>query len=197
VTLSSSFPSDQPSSSQTGIVTCESNQAVFHVVIETDKFPFETEWELTSFAGVTAETGGPYDLPNSRYTERYCIPSDEAYVFTMKDRYGDGLCCNNGKGSYSAMLDGEELAAGGKFRQRESTNLIPECGVGKEHIVVEVTTDYFGFETSWSMETMSGNTVMSGSNYTSWETSKDSRCFNTSDCYRFTIKDTCKFVRAR
>jgi hypothetical protein len=167
----------------------------FFLAITTDKYPAETEWELTNVAGTWTFSEGPYDQANMKYTNNMCIPND-VYVFTMKDKYGDGLCCENGQGSYSVSIDGVKVvASGGDFRQIESSTLMKECEAGEGHMTVQVNTDYFGSETTWTLETVSDGsteTVMTGGDYTQWDTRKDTKCLDAKACYKFTIQDECK-----
>jgi hypothetical protein len=167
----------------------------FSLSITTDKYPAETEWELTNVPETRTLTGGSYDQANTDYTKNVCIPND-IYVFMMKDKYGDGLCCENGQGSYSVSIDGVKVvASGGEFRQIESSTLTKECKTGEDRIMVQVNTDYFGSETTWTLETVGdGNveTVMTGGDYMPWDTRKDTKCLDATACYKFTIHDECK-----
>jgi hypothetical protein len=177
-----------PSDSETRILGCRSDETWFQLDIKTDFYPAETEWELINVARTLTFKGGPYKLTNEQYKESVCIPNG-TYVFQMKDKYGDGMCCDNGIGSYSVSIDGIELASGGEFGLVEYTDIKPRCGSDENRVRVKITTDYFGSETSWKLTTLSGSQVMSGSGYKSWETREDSQCIDSSTCYVFTIRD--------
>ncbi|KAI2495554.1 Thermolysin metallopeptidase [Fragilaria crotonensis] len=181
-------PSSEPSDSQTRIPDCKENETWFQLSIKTDLYPAETEWELRNAARIVTLKGGPYEVANEEYEESKCIPND-SYVFQMKDKYGDGMCCDNGVGSYLLSMDGVELASGGEFGLVEETKIKPRCGTGEARISVNITTDYFGSETSWTLRTLSGSQVMSGNGYKSWETREDTQCIDSSTCYVFTIRD--------
>ena len=167
---------------------CRSDQILFQLSITTDQYPAETEWELTNTGKTYTLKGGPYGLAKSEYMEGYCVPED-VYVFQMKDKYGDGMCCEYGAGSYTVSIDGLAIASGGQFRQIEYTTIMPLCDSDEDRIMVQVSTDYFGSETSWTLETLSGTEVMSGTDYGSRDTRKDTQCIDSSECYVFTIRD--------
>ena len=190
VSLPSPSPTPSPtkSDSKVPMISCRSNEALFQLRIKTDLYPAETEWELSNVGKTLMFKGGPFKLANEQYKESLCVPND-SYVFEMKDKYGDGLCCSNGKGSYSVSMDGVELVSGGKFGLVEYTNIKSRCGSNENRINVKITTDYFGSETSWRLTTLSGSQVMSGTGYESWETREDTQCIDSASCYVFTIRD--------
>ena len=53
------------------------------------------------------------------YQETECLPTGE-YTFTIKDEYGDGICCTTGDGSYSLELSGKTIHTGGEFGSTET-----------------------------------------------------------------------------
>lgn len=89
-----------------------------------DNYPEETSWEITDAAGNVAYSGGPYNGQTSGSTLNLtgCI-ADGCYTFTIFDRYGDGMCCSFGSGSYTFKdTKGKVLASGGAFGSSEATN---------------------------------------------------------------------------
>jgi hypothetical protein len=87
----------------------------FSMQIRTDTFPDETSWELYEWEnGVTTvkvASGGGYRIQNSLLpAEQYCIkrwsPSGvgKCYALRVLDTYGDGMCCSEGNGSYTAIV---------------------------------------------------------------------------------------------
>ena len=84
--------------------------------IQLDRYPGETRWTIKNEAGQIVHGGGPYGnlQAGSTVNEYYCL-AEGCYVFTIRDTYGDGICCSNGNGGYALTNDGEELAAGGNF----------------------------------------------------------------------------------
>jgi len=184
----STVPSSSPSDTNARTVNCRSNEVWFQVSLKTDQFPSETTWELNGIGNTFTLKGGPYKLTNTDYKEGFCVLS-ESYVFQIKDLYGDGMCCKSGSGSYSVSVDGIQIASGGEFGAVEYTTIMPRCGNGMDRVNVQIKTDYFGFETSWTLATMSGMQLMNGSAYGPWETRKDTACVESGKCHMFTIRD--------
>jgi PKD repeat protein len=121
LTVSNGFGTDDHSASLQVVVL--PNQ--LDISITLDDYPGETSWALTndlngqdvfssgSFAGL--ETG-------STITDRLCLPQG-CYTFTMNDSYGDGMCCDNGNGSYTVSNPQlGTIAMGGSFAYGESTS---------------------------------------------------------------------------
>jgi hypothetical protein len=37
--------------------------------------------------------------------EKVCVPTNECYIFIIRDSQGDGLCCTMGGGNYKVNID--------------------------------------------------------------------------------------------
>jgi hypothetical protein len=92
-----------PSGSPTILFVCKVN---FTLVLLTDKYPVETSWSLTNI--VTSEVigeGSGYQNENEEYVELVeCLLFNSCYVFEILDKWEDGICCDNGSGSYTGFL---------------------------------------------------------------------------------------------
>ncbi|OEU12460.1 hypothetical protein FRACYDRAFT_243712 [Fragilariopsis cylindrus CCMP1102] len=95
-----------PSGSPTILFVCSVN---FTLVLLTDKYPVETSWSLTNI--VTNEVigeGSGYQNDNDEYVEYVelveCLFFNNCYVFEILDKWEDGICCDNGSGSYTGFL---------------------------------------------------------------------------------------------
>jgi hypothetical protein len=90
-----------------------------------DNYPEETSWDIKDGSGTVVFSGGTYgsEPDGSTKTINMCIDTG-CYTFTIKDSYGDGMCCSYGNGSYSFTKDsdGSVLASGGSFQSSEATN---------------------------------------------------------------------------
>jgi hypothetical protein len=95
------------------------------LTITFDNYPEETSWDIKDGNGNVVYSGGTYgsEPDGSTKTINMCINTG-CYTFTMKDSYGDGMCCSYGNGSYSFTKDsdGSVLASGGSFQSSEATN---------------------------------------------------------------------------
>ena len=88
----------------------------------TDNYGSETTWQLTDSSGNIIGQEGPFSNASTYSTEIEIPSSEECYLFTINDSYGDGICCQYGTGSYSITDDsGNVIVAGGEFGSTEST----------------------------------------------------------------------------
>lgn len=116
-------PSLAPTHSLAPTTACVCDQTL-DLEIGTDEFPGETTWTLVSSPTMdspqcvpTQAAGGPYSDPFTVYTETVTtqICAGQEYTFTIKDSWGDGVCCDYGEGHYALRLGGVEIATGGDF----------------------------------------------------------------------------------
>ena len=98
------------------------------VTVETDNYPSETSWEVLdkcdSNSIVMSE--GQFERPGERYENQQCV-QDSSYDFIIYDRYGDGVCCSWGSGSYSVEYGGEVVVTGGEFGVSDTTTFGSSC----------------------------------------------------------------------
>jgi len=124
----SHFPSDTPS------------QSPSHVPSDTpshSKMPSDTPSErptlsqIPSISNIPSQTMLPSQLPTisqiptasptrEKIKELICLEKNYKYSFLISDSYGDGICCIEGKGSYSIKLDDVIIAEGGDFGKSEN-----------------------------------------------------------------------------
>jgi len=92
------MPSDVPT-----VWDCPAN---FTLVLFTDKYPKETTWTLSMISSdrLVAEGFG-YKNDLETHEETMCINFDRCYMFEIKDKWDDGICCDNGQGSYAGFID--------------------------------------------------------------------------------------------
>merc|ERR1712176_199197 len=105
-------------------------QTLFEVSVEmkTDTYGSESSWEITTVADPTnvllSDTGYYSNYISSKTGMLTCGPT---YLFTMKDTYGDGMCCSEGEGYYSLTVEGSVIKNGGEFSTEESTEFSGGC----------------------------------------------------------------------
>jgi len=106
----------------------ECNDIEVNISIVFDTYPQEIRWQITNSDGTYFALSDSYSdqPPSSILNNTVCLPAG-CYDFTLFDSYGDGLCCNEGSGSYSVTSDGILLASGDSFTSSETTNF---CLVG-------------------------------------------------------------------
>eukprot|EP00536_Pseudo-nitzschia_multiseries_P015614 jgi/Psemu1/69569/estExt_Genemark1.C_9200004 len=97
-------------------------KAEFVFSITTDEFPKETKWVLKrNNQAIEKRRYNTYKKPFFTSKESFCVPLTGNYYFRIEDRYGDGICCNKGNGSYEISFDGDVKRQGGNFEITEIT----------------------------------------------------------------------------
>ena len=133
-TVQSAIP--LPPTSSTTAASCYP----IEINIAFDSAPFGSGYALKQIGIATSidEFFPPDDVQyaNAQYTNSLCLTPGR-YQFTMYDYVGNGLCCENGVGSYSVEQQQQHdeyeevivLAEGGAFEYREETLFeIPSAG---------------------------------------------------------------------
>merc|ERR1740139_1726088 len=119
VTPPSSPPVTPPSSPPVTIptsppITCDSH--LLKIMVWTDSGEEGTSYELSKendTSLIYSEDVGS----NEAHTRQGCLEEGEKYIFKIIDQ--NGICCDNGLGSYTLFLDGKLLAGGGDFTEYE------------------------------------------------------------------------------
>ena len=131
---SSSAPSNTPSvslaPSSTPTEFCTEG-IIANIQVLTDGWPFETSWDVRDASNNIVASRNSFSSGDTLYEDEVCLTETETcegtdYVFTIKDSWGDGICCGQGQGSYEVKIDGEVLAEGGDFDGSESTSMCHE-----------------------------------------------------------------------
>lgn len=94
-----------------------------------DQLGGHTTWIMRDSQNQTIASGGPYVNFKGGEVETHEICVDDGcYEFVIYDLLGNGICCNNGEGSYELKdQDNNLLASGGEFGEEEVT---PFCVSG-------------------------------------------------------------------
>jgi hypothetical protein len=82
------------------------------VDILTENYPGDTTWTLEK----DSETidNGSYVSASTPHSTEVCLAPGE-YTWTLKDSYGDGICCAYGSGSFELKLNGDTMLDGDEF----------------------------------------------------------------------------------
>jgi len=92
------------------------------VVLNFDLYPGETSWEITDENGFVLASGSNYEdqAALSTISSVECLPYG-CFDFTIYDSHNDGMCCDDGTGSYQVFDDsGNLLLSGGVFSAQET-----------------------------------------------------------------------------
>jgi hypothetical protein len=81
--------------------------------------------------------------------------------FTIRDFWGDGICCLHGIGRYTVVGCGKIYAEGGEFGRSESVTFVAggtdgACG----QIIVSISLDYYGAETTWEIKDHTSGAIL-------------------------------------
>lgn len=93
--------------------TCLSgpDQYQFQLDLHTDNYGYDTSWILSDMYGNITAWGDEYEDSNT-YSEVVCLEKNKGcYNFVLQDSFGDGLCCENGRGGYMLYLDGNSIGS--------------------------------------------------------------------------------------
>jgi len=181
-------------------LSCASNEKVFKFDLTTDNYGFEFSWELVKGNGQLVASGPPYNSnygDNTYYTGSQCLPPG-SYKLIARDKFKDGMCCSYGRGHYEMYLDGAKLYGSPMYNQAfaEREHSFSVAGIdanarsGCTPVAIELKVDQFGTETSWTLKSSSGSTVMSLSNIVpAYGYKKVEQCVSPGD-YTFQINDS-------
>eukprot|EP00521_Asterionellopsis_glacialis_P009510 CAMPEP_0195288158 /NCGR_PEP_ID=MMETSP0707-20130614/4932_1 /TAXON_ID=33640 /ORGANISM="Asterionellopsis glacialis, Strain CCMP134" /LENGTH=277 /DNA_ID=CAMNT_0040347983 /DNA_START=172 /DNA_END=1005 /DNA_ORIENTATION=+ len=106
------LPQPPPTTPQRVTPTAVPTVAIFvyiTIVIQFDKVPSETGWSLfcngVEERNITANT---YSVPNGIISDTFIVQPDSSCEFTIRDTFGDGICCTFGNGYYQVLFHEEE-----------------------------------------------------------------------------------------
>lgn len=113
---------------QVNITTDKYGSETFYDIIEDDSGDGETgdvsAMQESSVVGVNLMEGGKdFDDSSTSYSDIKCFNPGK-YIFTIYDSWGDGICCSSGDGKYTVIVDGEDIASGGKFGLYEKQTFV-------------------------------------------------------------------------
>ena len=99
------------------LAQCASNESEVTIEVYTDRFGYETEWNLLNATGDVLASGGQADAyeDSTLYTQTICVDNSVCLKFEITDDFGDGMCCAYGQGYYNVLVDGNLVATGGDF----------------------------------------------------------------------------------
>jgi hypothetical protein len=127
----------------------------------------------TSFADEDVAVGEAYEYSFRKtrgvIRDTVQVASGSALTFTIRDSWGDGICCDYSVGWYQVTGCGTVYVSGGAFGFTESTVFVvgsPEepC----DQVVVVIALDIFGTETTWDLvENGTGTKLAEGGPYSS------------------------------
>ncbi|MCB0473227.1 MAG: hypothetical protein KDC56_09240, partial [Flavobacteriaceae bacterium] len=106
----------------------EYTTSLVYLFLTLDENPGQTSWVLKDANDAVLYSGGPYTASdtNAPIEELFNVSDNECYTFQIFDTGNNGICCNNGEGSYKLLTDDNTVikAADGTYGSGESTQMI-------------------------------------------------------------------------
>lgn len=88
------------------------------------------------------------------------VTSGDTLVFTIKNIYGNGLCCNFGNGWYLLQACGNTLNGGSDFGfEKKDTITICDSGNPTETLTITINPDMLTNNTWWTLTTLVGQVI--------------------------------------
>ncbi|MEM6526464.1 MAG: CARDB domain-containing protein [Bacteroidota bacterium] len=145
----------ESNNSSDAVVVLDNELELVSLVLTTDDYPNEIFWTLENTEGEVIFSEDSYNSVGT-FTENFCLESDQCYIFTINDSFGDGICCDFGEGSYQ-LIDFEGniiFGSNGNFNRSESHEF---CIGNACNLSIEVsTTDVIGDQLGMIMITAHG-----------------------------------------
>ena len=115
-----------PTSNPTRLPTSPPTPSCIQVRIQADKFAQETSWVLKNVDRNEEVGSVPEDTyaANEVATHDFCGLESGKYTFTIRDKYGDGMCCGNGRGKYRVFINNRQIIYGGNFKKELSFDIL-------------------------------------------------------------------------
>ena len=118
-------------------LVCNYPQRKVRIEVKTDNFGEDTSWQFRDVSGVViAKNERVYGRKELDYRD-LCLEDESLYEFTIFDAYGDGICCQYGRGHYKIITyshelfnedtidaDGVAVLHGGSFFEPNITHII-------------------------------------------------------------------------
>ena len=144
------------------------NEVSVTLELRTDTYANETTWEIKNSTGVIVKAGGPYSSGNTLHNISLCLPAGCNYTFTIKDLYGDGICCAYGSGSYTLKQGINTIITGGQFGASETKSFCT-TGSAASNLALSTATGSAGAAAGSASVGVSSNVSWTASsNATSW-----------------------------
>ena len=137
---------------------CNDNESLFNFSLSLDENPQDIDWELAQSDGTKilgerrTQKENAKNMMTPTVFEKICIPKDQLVSFFIKDAYGDGLCCDWGKGNFTLFWNNESVIsrdASLQFKQLKSLCLPQD--VPSSMFRIDIMFHENPSETHWKM----------------------------------------------
>ncbi len=196
------FPTRKPTNMPTPVPTqppVDNGCKEYTIEIKTDNFPEDTSWKILNIQDTTEFERTSFNQANTVTTDKVCLMRGNEFKFVLEDKFGDGICCQQGNGYYTmkdasgtVVVEGET----GGFKTREHKLTVdledtppPPPSECKEY-TVEIKTDNFPEDSSWKIFDPSGSEFSSRNSFDQANTVfKNTVCLEQNTDYKFKMVD--------
>lgn len=111
-------------SSSSSQISSTLQESQFELILQTDNRGYETGWELIRLDApngtVVVDHRSSHTYASNEHYMETAVLEVGVYEFVITDLSGNGICCNDGAGSYTIVLDNTTIvASGGSFTAKE------------------------------------------------------------------------------
>jgi len=179
---------------------CADGESLLRISLVPDNEGEEIEWRLLDEVGNTAFVDGAGYLSADPLpvVREWCFNSTSCLNLELFDLGGDGMCCDNGQGSYVVWVDGTEVASGGDFRWYDEVrigNCPSKCSNDTSLFRLELKPDRYFSESTWELWNETWGLVLDPGRI--YEDNDDSFidirevCVPKEECSTFVFKELC------
>lgn len=185
------------SSVDLGDPVCDPDQTPFRLEFAMDLFPEDITWGIFNEKGNQivfenfAESKKKYKS-GERVTRRECLQKNVLVAFLISDEYGDGLCCNWGKGSFAVNYGGSLISDSLDFQDVRALCL-PQSQQYTP-VSIDLTLDNSPVQTWWILHDSTNKTELTRSQtnyqgYDPYSSIKQALCARVDHCLTYIIGD--------
>jgi len=184
-------------STDLGDPVCDADQTPFRLEFVMDLFPGDITWGIFNEKSNQivfenfAESKKKY-ISGERVTRRECLQKSVLVALLISDQYGDGLCCNWGKGSFAVNYGGSLISDSLNFQDVRALCL-PQNQLYTP-VSIDLTLDDSPVQTWWILQdsTSKKELTRSQTNYQGYDpysSIKQALCVEESHCLTYIIGD--------
>lgn len=177
-------------------LSCSEDSSRFHLQIIPDTFPKDLSWGLFDRNGNRLRfedfsVSNEVISKGQNITRQLCLKKSEIVSFFITDRYGDGLCCSWGEGSFEIYYDDKKISDSSEFTSVRSL-CITDNPSDFSPFALDITLDDHPEQTWWLLyDSTSGTDLIRsvGSYNQPYGSVRQSICVLKSKCFTFVIGD--------
>lgn len=171
--------------------SCEGDKIHFNLTITPDHFPQDIYWKLQNQEGNKLIGGKLGEIqPNTQISDPLvyiqCLENNSHFYFFIEDLYGDGICCDWGKGSFSLEWNNIKVLDNYNFTDNKYLCLPTTDDLSLLVVSIENFQQFMGF----ALYDSKGDLLMKREGISKLgENRTFSQCVRTDDCLHFGFRN--------